>query len=255
MKNSKPMIAVIPDFENGSDKGYSVSDYYAIRKNYIDAITNNNGLAILLSYDISSIEQYINIIDGLLLVGGDMDIDPKYYGATEIHSSVKLNKIRENFEVKFVKEALKTKMPILGICNGMQLINVVKGGSLYQHLPDEKNFMIHEQKRVAGFEKKDKPYHDIFLNKNTKLFEIVKKEMMTTNSSHHQAVKNLGKNLIVSAKAKDGVIEAIEDEFHPFCVGVEWHPEYNSDSSDNNIFKALIDSAISYKNSKEKIND
>ena len=255
MKNSKPMIAVIPDFENGSDKGYSVSDYYAIRKNYIDAITNNNGLAILLSYDISSIEHYINIIDGLLLVGGDMDIDPKYYGATEIHSSVKLNKIRENFEVKFIKEALKTKMPILGICNGMQLINVVKGGSLYQHLPDEKNFMIHEQKRVAGFEKKDKPYHDIFLNKNTKLFEIVKKEMMATNSSHHQAVKDLGKNLIVSAKAKDGVIEAIEDEFHPFCVGVEWHPEYNSDSSDNNIFKALIDSAISYKNSKEKIND
>lgn len=254
MKNSKPIIAVIPDFEKGSNKGYSISDYYAIRKNYIDAITNNNGLAILLSYDDSAIEQYIDIIDGLLLIGGDMDIDPKYYGATEIHDSVKLNKIRENFEIKFATKILKTKMPILGICNGMQLINVIKGGSLYQHLPDEKNFMIHEQKRVAGFEQKDKPYHNVFINKNTKLFEIMQKETVKTNSSHHQAVKNLGENLIISAKAEDGVIEAIEDKFHPFCIGVEWHPEYNSDTNDKNIFKALIENATSYKNLKEKIN-
>ena len=143
----------------------------------------------------------------------------------------------------FVSRALERKnLPILGVCNGMQLLSVLHGGKLIQHIPDEKNknYLNHEQSRVDGFQEYNKPYHKVFIKTESQLKAIIGEDEINTNSSHHQAVASVGDELNVVAHANDGIIEAIEKPLHPFCIGVQWHPELNSSPVDVKIFNAFI---------------
>lgn len=237
---NKPIIGVIPDYNNGSEKSYSARPHYAIRENYINMISDSNAAAIIIPYDKSSTESYISMIDGLLVVGGFFDINPKRYGEEIVNNTVILNEKRGNFEFDFVEKFLKTNKPIFGICNGMQVINVVRGGSLIQDIPVEKeNYMIHEQSKIKGKEDSAIGYHQVKINKNSILHKIVQEDEITTNSSHHQAVRKAGKNLEITAYATDGIIEAIEDKSHNFCVGVQWHPEFYVSQADQKLFSAF----------------
>ena len=128
---------------------------------------------------------------------------------------------------------------MLGICGGQQLINVVLGGTLLQHIPDVIDSDInHEQPNP-----RNEPSHFVHIKKNTILFNFVKCSKMFVNSAHHQAVDKLGKNLIVSAVSEDGVIEAIEHNEHPWCFGFQWHPEFLITSSDLAIIKDFVRNA------------
>lgn len=245
---SRPLIGIVPDYKEGCPNGYSVKNYYALRANYVEMINNAGGAAIILSYDYDLIDFYLNILDGLMIVGGYFDINPKRYGETEIHPEVKLNDIRENFEFELGKRFLETKKPFFGICNGMQLINVLHGGIVYQHLLDEGKFIDHEQSHFDGFKSYSIPYHDVLVERESRLFSILGEDRIKTNSSHHQAAKRAGDGLKVSGRADDGVIEAIESVSHPFCLGVQWHPEFNVSKADEKIFKAFVESAKSTKN-------
>ncbi len=245
---SRPLIGIVPDYKEGCPNGYSVKNYYALRANYVEMINNAGGAAIILSYDYDLIDFYLNILDGLMIVGGYLDINPRRYGETVIHPEVKLNDVRENFEFELGKRFLETKKPFLGICNGMQLINVLHGGLVYQHLLDEGKFIDHEQGHFEGFKNYSTPYHDVLIERKSRLFSILGEDRIKTNSSHHQAAKKAGDGLKVSGFAEDGIIEAVESETHPFCLGVQWHPEFNVSDADEKIFKAFVESAKLIKN-------
>ena len=183
------------------------------------------------------IDKFIAIIDGIIITGGDFDIDPKIYGETIISEKVSTKDDRTKFEFEITKKAIKIGLPILGICGGQQLLNVVLGGTLIQHIPDSiKGEINHEQPNP-----RDEPSHQIDIIKNTKLHKITNTEKMFVNSAHHQAVK-IRKGLIVNSSSKDGVIEGIEKPDVEFCIGVQWHPEFLIDKG-YEIFKSLIESS------------
>ncbi len=247
-KSFRPLIGIVPDYKDGCPTGYSTRNYYALRANYVEMINKAGGAAIMLTYDYDLIDSYLESLDGLMVVGGYFDIHPKRYGEEKIHPAVKLNDIRENFEHELGVKAVQTNVPMLGICNGMQLINVLHGGKVIQHIPDEGKFMDHEQSHADGYNDYCKGYHEVEIERNSRLFEIVGESKIRTNSSHHQAAKLVGEGLTVAARASDGVIEAVEKPNHPFCLGVQWHPEFEVSAADKKIFEAFVEAATKYKN-------
>jgi putative glutamine amidotransferase len=249
----QPIIGILPDFNEGEINSYSTKSFYAIRTTFIEAIANFQAVPILIPYEHKFIDQYLDLIDGLMIVGGNFDLDPKSYGENYIHPKTKLNPKRSEFEWAFTTKALERKnLPILGICNGMQLLSAMHGGKLIQHIPDEanKNYLNHEQSHIPGFEDYTKPYHKIIIKKDSTLNAIIGVEEITTNSSHHQAVALVGDQLNAVAYASDGIIEAVEKTNHPFCIGVQWHPELNSSSTDVKLFNTFIEKSSQYSQTK-----
>jgi putative glutamine amidotransferase len=136
-------------------------------------------------------------------------------------------------------------VPILGICGGEQLLNVVLGGTLIQHIPDTiAQALEHEQKNP-----RDEPGHAVTIAPGTLLARITGSTRMNVNTAHHQAVARAAPGMVVNATADDGVIEGIELPGHPFCLGVQWHPEYYVDAADGRIFEAFIAAAREFKQS------
>jgi putative glutamine amidotransferase len=236
--SKKPVIGVTLDSEEGG--GYSPLPWYALRKEYFAAIVRAGGVPFGLPHEPSMVEEYLGRIDGLLLTGGDVDIPPEMYGAANRHDKVTLKEGRTAFEVPLAIGALKRDMPVLGVCAGEQLLNVLLGGTLYQHIPDEvQNALEHQQPTP-----RTQPWHDVFILENSLLHKIVGKGKMSVNSNHHQAVKDVGAGVVISAKAPDGVPEAIESISHKFVLGIEWHPELQVDPADKNIIEAFVFAAL-----------
>lgn len=159
--------------------------------------------------------------DGLLLPGG-ADIEPTLYGREREEKCGKPNELRDKNEFAIYNAFAKTEKPILCICRGFQLLNVACGGTLYQDIASI------QKCKHSDFLKRGKATHKITVNEGTKLFEIFGKSDVGVNSLHHQAVENVGENLIVSAVSEDGFVESLELNNHPFCVAVQWHPEHMS---------------------------
>ena len=159
----------------------------------------------------------LSSFDGLVILGGG-DIDPEFYGeGCESSCTYGVNPVADQFEIGLVKAALQYKKPVMGICRGMQVINVALGGTLYEHIGDD---TIHKIKGSST----EMNQHEVFISEGSLLHNIYNRTNMTIRSAHHQAVKELGKGLIISAKADDGIIEAIESH-DGWCLGVQWHPE------------------------------
>lgn len=233
----KVVIGITLDFE--TKPGYSVYPWYALRENYSKAVSHQGAIPLLLPHEEDHAEAYAEMIDGLVLTGGDFDIDPSLYGAAFTHEKVTTKHKRTQFEIALTKAMLQRNKPILGICAGEQLLNVLLGGTLIQHIPDSiPNCLEHEQKNP-----RHEPGHSLTVTPDTLLHRIVNQATLEVNSSHHQAVETVGKDVIINARAPDGVIEGIEYTKHPFCLGVEWHPEYESSESDRAIFRALVAAA------------
>ena len=230
----KPLIALTLDYE--TSKGYSNYPWYAIRENYFTSIEESGGIGVGIPHNIKDIISLLHKIDGLVITGGNFDIDPNIFGESSVHKTVKLKENRTKFELLAAEIMLKQNKPVLGICGGEQLINVLYKGSLIQHIPDEiKNPIEHEQKNP-----RNEAGHSVTIQENTKLHSIISKQNIMVNSAHHQAIKTPGKGLIVNAISNDGVIEGIEDPTKIFCIGVQWHPEFFIQDSDNKLLNAFI---------------
>ncbi|MGY9020314.1 MAG: gamma-glutamyl-gamma-aminobutyrate hydrolase family protein [Alphaproteobacteria bacterium] len=234
---NKPLIGITLDSEQPG--GYSKFAWYAVRENYCDSVADAGGIPVPLPHQPEIANSYLDMIDGLVITGGAFDVDPTLFGDTTRHETVVTKDRRTAFELAVTKGAIHRDMPILGICGGQQLLNVVLGGTLIQHIPDEiENSLAHEQPNP-----RDEPGHDIAVKTNTLLHQITGTETMSVNSAHHQAVKTIAGPVTINATAPDGVIEGIELQSKRFCLGVQWHPEFSIDPGDKRIFAAFIDAA------------
>lgn len=174
-------------------------------------------------------------LDGLLVTGGGADINPALYGQQPIpETDGPPDKERDLMEIQLIKAALETDLPMLCICRGMQMLSVVHGGDLNQHIPE---YTVHRVKPPPGH--RHEMVHSIRVAPGTKLAEILGVEQHPVNSRHHQAVNHVGKYLNVSARAPDNVIEAIERPDKRFVIGCQWHPEESVRTSpgDRRIFE------------------
>ncbi|MES2252280.1 MAG: gamma-glutamyl-gamma-aminobutyrate hydrolase family protein [Pseudomonadota bacterium] len=248
MKN-KPRIGITLDFVDPSQEEqgawFNLEPWYALRYRYASAIEMAGGLPLNLSYHMNLVDDYAALLDGLLITGGGFDVDPTLYGAKDIHPSVLVKHSRTAFEVALCKAFLAAGKPILGICGGMQLLNVVFGGTLHQHLPDT---FVNQNTPDINHSPKMRAFltaHNVNFVAGTKLAALCSTESCGVNSVHHQAVDRLGSDLKASALADDTLIEAFESTEHPFVVGIQWHPEFLLSEVDINIFKSFIESSRS----------
>jgi len=193
---------------------------YELPRAYADAVLAAGGLPILLPHAAEAAGAYLALLDGLVITGGDFDIPPELYGEVRRPACGQGRPARTAFEKDLLEAALAARLPVLGVCGGMQLLNVVRGGTLFQDLAADAAIRGHEQPPP-----KDVPSHDVVVAPGTQLAALVGPGTLQVNSTHHQAVRDPGAGVLVSARAPDGVIEAIELPDLRFALGVQWHPE------------------------------
>ena len=174
-----------------------------------------------------SLSDALEGVGGLLLTGGE-DVAPARYGETP-HPTVHVNQERDAFEIALIEESMRRDLPVLGICRGVQILNVACGGTLVQDIPSQLSGALDHNLVPPAHQSFDLA-HEIWLDRDTLLARLLREAIGTgdtcaVNSRHHQAVKDLAPGFRMSATAPDGVIEAIEDPRLSFCVGVQWHPE------------------------------
>ncbi len=214
---------------------------------YCRAVQEAGGIPLILPPVASQrrLRRILQRLDGVLISGGNFDIDPSYYGENPIGALGSIKKVRTEFELELVKLACHRDLPLLGICGGMQAINVALGGSLYQDIATQ---LPHATKHEHAA-KKGKGGHRITVHSGTQLRQIVHRQTLEVNTTHHQAVKNVGKGLIVNATAQDGLVEGLESSKHNFVVGVQWHPETlaRKDPYQRKIFVAFISASERFR--------
>ena len=225
MTGSSPLIGITADLSGiDSNRNHSQSEpTFFLPQRYVSAVEQAGAIALILPANDSKdrLRRYMNLLDGLVISGGNFDIHPRYYGEKPINQLGIIKPERTEFELELATSALKRDLPVLGICGGAQAINVVLGGSLYQdiaaQLPDAAEHQQSARKTVGG--------HRIRVQDGTRLLKIIGRPSLEVNTTHHQAIKKLGRGLVVNAVAEDGIVEGIESTQHEFVLGLQWHPE------------------------------
>ena len=219
----KPLIA-IPQMGNDPFRIY-------MKSKYVLSLRRSGARVrwILLDGSASSIAS-LRECDGLLLPGG-ADIAPERYGQQATAQCGKTNPARDEAEWKFLEAFLPTNRPVLGICRGLQVLNAFHGGTLHQHIPGH-----------SDFKSRGKGFHEVRVIPGSRLEQIAATSQFSVNSLHHQAIDSLGEDLAVCAVSLDGIIESVVHTTHPFCLGVQWHPEhmYQKDLLQRKIFEAFL---------------
>lgn len=240
----KPVIGVTPDFNAGdrTDMGGREPTYF-LRARYIRAVEELGGIPLILPLVESPAarRRLLDGVDGLLLTGSGPDLSPRLYGERQRFKFPLVSERRANFELELVHQAGTRDLPLLGICGGMQTVNVACGGSLYQDIPSQvRDALDHRQKTKAIHVS-----HSVTVSPKSLLRKIVHQATLMVNSSHHQSVKTVAPSLIASAVAPDGIVEAIESPTHRFLLAIQWHPEFLFDrhTPHRRLFEALLRAA------------
>ena len=238
----KPVIGINLDFEEKGG-GYISRPYHALSEKYFAAIYKNGGTPIALPASNMDVDAVLDLVDGVFLSGGN-DYEPSLFGQEAPPSlNLKIMHQRSKFDLLLAEKALERNLPILGICAGMQAINCLKGGSLILDIPTQRP---HSLNHYQSPEEMTEPSHELNITPHTKLWEIIgNQKTIKVNSRHHQALDRIGEGLVISATAPDGIVEAIEIPDHKFCIGVEWHPEFEISHADTLLIKAFIDACRS----------
>ena len=234
---SRPTIGITSYWTEAAMSHWSC-DAVLVSQGYVEGVRVAGGRPVVLPADTTWIDEpddVLDIVDALLVVGGN-DVDPTHYGQ-EPHAAIgALSPRRDAVELALVRRAVERDVPLLGICRGVQVLNVALGGTLDQHLADsidvsphrlsDAEFGIHEVTTVPG-----------------SLAARLIGQRLTVHSHHHQGIDGVGAGLVVSARAEDGVIEAIEHPDRKFCIGVLWHPDAEHDGHGAPVFEGLVSSA------------
>lgn len=228
---SKPIIAITSRCEDG---------YIWQRNNYMDCIEAAGGIAVCLSLHggSSAIDSLVDRFDGFLFSGGD-DIHPGAYGE-DMLEECKVDTCRDALEIPLMAAVLAKKKPVFGICRGLQVMNIVLGGNLYQDIPSQlpESNILHNQEEPFT-----KTVHQVNILPNTPLTSILGSDRIDINSMHHQSIRALAESLRPTAMADDNIIEGVYLPDHPFAVAVQWHPEWlgMEDPASAKLFVAFID--------------
>jgi putative glutamine amidotransferase len=217
---TRPVIG-IPCYEG--QRAPTLRPFYGNNRAYVKAVEQAGGIPVLIPHldDLTAVEQICERLDGLLLPGG-ADIHPKNYGEEPHRLLGEVDEEEDRLDLALTRYFLERDLPILGICRGVQLLNVATRGTLYQDLTDQRpdteaHAIIHQPRFYRA--------HRIIIKPGTRLAQLIGTQPLEVNSLHHQAVKTTGPNVIISATAPDGVVEGIELPEHRFAVGVQCHPE------------------------------
>lgn len=238
-RGSRPLIGLTSYRQRAQTGVWDVQASF-LPAQYIDAVTNAGGIAVLLPpqpVDAAAAAEVVSGLDGVIITGGG-DIDPGRYGAERHEKTDPANHLRDDWEDAILSAAIEQEVPFLGICRGLQVLNVNRGGTLLQHLPE-----------VVGDDRYNKGGGNFAVNKaeisGGRIGELLDDEL-DVKSYHHQAVDELGEGLSVSARATDGTVYAIELPDHPFGVAVQWHPEEDA-AEDARLFAGLVDAAREHR--------
>lgn len=235
---SRPIIGITVDT-------HEYPNHYESPMAYSTAVEKGGGLPVMLPYrtDLSLIPEIVDLLDGMLFSGGN-DLDPALYGETYHPKAEPVDPARQRFELALMAEVEKRRMPTLGICLGSQLMNVYRGGSLYQFLPDLGLQPNLEHRRLGEVA----PRHEVDLRPESMAAQAIGKTEINANSSHKQAVQKVGRGLRIIGMSPDGVVEGVEDPSYPLFLGVQWHPERLHDEADHlALFKLLVEKAAAGK--------
>ena len=224
--------------------------------NYIKTVNEYGGEPILLeSLQIPAhqhnalIPEFLKDNDGILLTGGG-DIDPTHY-CEERSSATHVSRSRDTLELRLCQKALETDIPVFGICRGIQVMSVAMWGNLYQDIDTDHPKPVLSHPKLNGEDAR----HEIQIESGSLLNEIIGKNVDRVNSAHHQAVKDVGKDFVITARSSDNVIEAIEDPSKDFVLGVQYHPERMTATDEflehrGKLFSAFIESAKNWQSKK-----
>ena len=229
----KPIVGVMPLWDDDKESIWMLPGY-------LDGLLEAGATPVILPMieDEDELFRLIEMCDGILLTGGH-DVTPEIYGEEPLKGTVSCIK-RDNMEKIVLSYAMQKDKPILGICRGIQLVNALLGGTLYQDLPTQRPTSVeHHQKPPY-----DVPVHEVAIRKDTPLFDCLGTDHIKVNSYHHQAVKDVAPDLKVMAESEDGLVEALYMPSSRFFWAVQWHPEFSfrTDKNSKKIFKAFVDS-------------
>lgn len=230
----KPLIGITSDLDSHGET--------LVQSNYSRAILRAGGLPVVLPAGLEDIDQICDRLDGLLLTGGE-DVNPLCYGEEPHQELGKLSPERDEMELALARCMVRKDKPVLGICRGQQVLNVALGGTIHQHIYSQltaDELFQHKQQADREF-----ATHSVDLVEGSRLASLAGGLEARVNSLHHQAVNVVGQPLVVTAVAKDGVIEGLESTEHRFVMSVQWHPEALANRQDSlslKLFEKFIES-------------
>ena len=238
MTATRPAIAILTPFTHASYGVWNQSSA-VLPEGYVRAVNRAGGLALLVAPDphlTAQPDELLDRIDGLLITGGT-DLDPALYGQPAHRETQEFQRERDDFEIALARRAIERDLPVLGICRGIQVLNVAYGGTLHQHLPESHGHEDH--RRVPGsFDDAD---HDVSLVDGSLAARAAGELVHATKSHHHQGVDRIGDGFVSTGVSElDELVEAIEQPDRRFVLGVQWHPEVDEGSR---VIAALIDAA------------
>lgn len=222
-RTETPLIGITPDVGIGQSPSAQGQAAIFLLDRYPRAILEAGGTPVVLPIisSRSAIRNVLENLDGILVTGGNFDIHPRLYGEEPLEALGEIKEGRTEFELELISQTLERDLPLLGVCGGEQAINVALGGSLYQDIATQVTGAVEHQQSAL----KEYAGHQVKIQPGTKLEQIVGCDTLEVNTTHHQAVKRLGRRLIANATSADGLIEGIESKDYSFVLGVQWHPE------------------------------
>lgn len=230
----KPIIGIGSDIQSPAGKRERSFAYLT----YAEAVRRAGAIPLLVPPQPENASELVETLDGLLLAGGD-DCDPATYGE-ERHPTVEpMDPRRQENDLALAHAAREKGVPTFGICLGLQVMNIDAGGTLIQDIDSQ-----HDTEIAHASVPENRARHEVMIEEGTRLAEVLSRSELNVNSSHHQAIRDVGEGLRVTAHAPDGIIEGLEDPRHPFYLGVQWHPEdMSGEGSATALFSAFIEAA------------